>query len=142
VICSPSNYAYTEQEGPLADSMVRITALADFDRWTELAAVDYTAAKEQWYERMVASAVRFVPDFRQNIIERDMFTPRTIRNFTWHENGAVYGAPQKRFDGSTGLENLYLCGTDQGFLGIIGAITGGIAIANRCLQQSTSDVPS
>jgi len=142
VICSPSNYAYTEQEGPLTDSMVRVTALADFDRWSRLPPADYAAAKEQWYDRMVDSAVRFVPDYRRNIIERDMFTPRTIRNFTWHENGAVYGAPQKQFDGSTGLENLYLCGTDQGFLGIIGAITGGIAIANRCLQQSTSDLPS
>ncbi|MCE9555730.1 MAG: NAD(P)/FAD-dependent oxidoreductase [Planctomycetes bacterium] len=142
VICSPSNFAYTEQEGPLADSMMRITALADFDRWTHLSEEDYAAAKQMWYDRMVASAVRFVPDFRPHVIDTDMYTPRTIHRFTWHTNGAVYGAPKKQLDGATGLDNLFLCGTDQGFLGIIGAITGGIAIANRCLQLSTAEFKS
>lgn len=64
-----------------------------------------------------------------------MFTPLTIRRFTWHDNGAVYGAPEKRFDGSTHLGNLFLCGTDQGYVGIIGSIVSGIAMANRhCLS--------
>jgi hypothetical protein len=31
------------------------------------------------------------------------------------------------------LENLYLCGTDQGFLGITGAMLSGISIANMYL---------
>jgi phytoene dehydrogenase-like protein len=33
------------------------------------------------------------------------------------------------------LENLFVCGTDQGLVGIIGSITSGIAMANRhCLH--------
>ena len=44
---------------------------------------------------MLASAVRFVPDFRPHIVATDMFTPTTIRHFTGHDNGAVYGAPRK-----------------------------------------------
>ena len=44
---------------------------------------------------MVASAVRFMPDFRTAVIDTDMFTPTTIRRFTGHDNGAVYGAPRK-----------------------------------------------
>ena len=65
-----------------------------------------------------------------------MFTPTTIRRFTWHDNGAVYGAPEKRSDGTTHLQNLYLCGTDQGFVGIVGSIISGISIANRyCLKD-------
>ncbi len=47
-----------------------------------------------------ASAVRFVPDFRRAVIDTDMFTPTTIRRFTGHENGAVYGAAEKRCDGT------------------------------------------
>jgi hypothetical protein len=31
------------------------------------------------------------------------------------------------------VENLYLCGTDQGFLGIVGSMLSGITIANRYL---------
>ena len=46
-----------------------------------------------------------------------------IVRFTGHDNGAVYGAPKKRLDGVTHLKNLFLCGTDQGFVGIIGTIT-------------------
>jgi hypothetical protein len=65
------------------------------------------------------------------VIDTDMFTPRTIRHFTGHVNGCVYGHPQKRWDGTTRLENLFLCGSDQGFLGIIGAMLSGIAMANR-----------
>ena len=38
---------------------------------------------------------------------------------------------RKQLDGTTHLKNLFLCGTDQGFVGIIGAITSGISIANR-----------
>jgi len=65
----------------------------------------------------------------------DMFTPRTIRQFTGHLEGAVYGAPVKNRPGRTALSNLYLCGTDQGFLGIVGALLGGISMANYHVLQ-------
>jgi phytoene dehydrogenase-like protein len=77
--------------------------------------------------------VRFVPDFRSAVIETDMFTPTTIRRFTGHDNGAVYGVPRKRRDGTTPLSNLFVCGTDQGMVGIIGSILSGITIVNRYL---------
>ena len=64
-------------------------------------------------------------------LDRDVFTPRTIRRFTGHVNGAVYGSPTKRLDGATGIERLHLCGTDQGMLGVVGALLSGITIANR-----------
>lgn len=133
VICSPNNFAYAEPSG---EGQVRITSLANFDRWRELPQSEYRLAKLRWYDRALGSAVRFVPDFRQAVIDTDMFTPTTIRRYTGHDNGAVYGAPQKRYDGSTHLENLYVCGTDQGFVGIIGAMVSGVMIANRTLAQS------
>ncbi len=46
----------------------------------------------RWYERIMASAARFVRDFRSRIVATDTFTPTTIQRFTGHENGAVYGA--------------------------------------------------
>ena len=68
-------------------------------------------------------------------VATDMFTPRTIEHFTGHLDGAVYGAPMKNRDGRTALGNLYLCGTDQGFLGIIGAMLSGISMANYHVLQ-------
>ena len=64
------------------------------------------------------------------MVATDMFTPRTIRKYTGHINGAVYGSPRKIRDGVTEFSNLYLCGTDQGYLGIVGALLSGISMAN------------
>jgi phytoene dehydrogenase-like protein len=135
VICSPNNFAYKGEEG-LDAGYIRSTGLANHERWLDLPEEEYRVAKLRWYDRMIESAVRFIPDFRHRVIDTDMFTPSTIRRFTFHDNGAIYGAPKKNLDGTTHLKNVFICGTDQGFLGIIGAITSGIAMANRhCLAS-------
>jgi phytoene dehydrogenase-like protein len=141
VICSPNNFLYGDSgdsggKNYLPDGVVRITTIANHDRWQDLSDDEYALEKLRWYDRAVASAVRFMPDFRSHVVETDMFTPKTIRRFTWHDNGAVYGAPNKHFDGRTHLSNLYVCGTDQGFVGIVGAIISGISMANQhCLRD-------
>ena len=139
VICCPNNFQYDQ---PLGEGLVRVTALANYDRWRKLPAEDYQATKRMWHDRIVESAVRFMADFRPRVVATDTFTPTTIRRFTGHENGAVYGAPEKRWSGTTHLKNLFICGTDQGFVGIIGAMFSGIAMANRHLlgmRQEDSD---
>jgi phytoene dehydrogenase-like protein len=136
VVCTPNNFAYDE---PLEDGTVRVTVLANFDRWRSLNEADYGFEKLRWYDRITASAVRYLADYRSHVVDTDMFTPTTIVRFTGHENGAVYGAAEKQLDGMTHLKNLFICGTDQGLVGIIGSITSGIAMANRhCLREATS----
>ncbi len=130
VICCPNNFLYGE---PLDEGVVRITALANYDRWAALDESSYRREKLRWYDHVAASAVRFVPDFRSSVVDTDVLTPITIRRHTGHEDGAVYGIPEKRYDGTTHLRNLFVCGTDQGLVGIVGSITSGIAIANRHL---------
>ncbi len=137
VICSPNNFNYSDASGGLPDGVVRITAIADFDRWAALPEEQYRLEKLAWYDRIIGAAVAHVPDFRSRVVETDMFTPRTIQRYTWHETGAVYGAPEKRLDGRTDVNNLYVCGTDQGFVGIIGAIMSGISIVNQHLMLGT-----
>ena len=134
VICCPNNFLYDE---PLKEGMVRVTSIANYGLWTALPEPDYRAKKREWYDRCVAEAVKFVPDFRLYVTYIDTFTPRTIEKFTGHVNGAVYGAPEKLKDGRTRFSNLFICGTDQGFLGIIGAMLSGISMANlHVLQRS------
>ena len=135
VVCSPNNYVYADEDGKLADGVVRITTIADYDRWAGLSEEEYQREKLRWYDRSVAASVKYTPDFRPYVIDTDLFTPTTINRFTWHDNGAVYGAPDKVLDGKTHLNNLFLCGTDQGFVGIIGAMMSGISMANmHCLR--------
>ena len=130
IICSPNNFQYQKQREA---GTIRITALADPKPWMTWPEDEYARQKQFWTEKIVESALRVMPDFRGHIIETDAFTPRTIKKYTGHLNGAVYGAPGKKIDGRTPIENLYLSGTDQGFLGIIGAMLSGISIANAYL---------
>lgn len=127
IICSPNNFEY---DRPLEEGSIRITALANPDFWMNLPEQEYIEQKQYWYDQILESSMRFIPDFRSHVIDVDTFTPRTIKKFTGHINGCVYGAPQKILDGTTPFNNLFLCGTDQGFLGIIGSMLSGISIAN------------
>jgi phytoene dehydrogenase-like protein len=110
---------------------MRTTVLANHAAWTALSGEAYRAAKERESDAALASAARFVPDPRPHTLFRDVFTPRTIERFTGHANGAVYGSPDKSPDGTTGIQGLFLIGTDQGLVGVIGALMSGITVVNR-----------
>jgi len=141
VICLPNNYQYPD-EADLAEGFFRVTAMADYEAWTGYDEATYQAKKAHWYEVLQTSAMRFLPNLpagvtlKQHTRATDMFTPRTITKFTDHLGGAIYGAPDKRKDGRIGLENVYLAGTDQGFLGIVGAMLSGISMANLHVLQA------
>ena len=49
MICSPNNYIY-DSEGELPDGVIRITTLANHDRWCALPDNKYRAAKVEQYE--------------------------------------------------------------------------------------------
>ncbi len=132
IICSPNNFEYGE---PLDEGTIRITALADPAAWMDSSDEEYRIAKDAAAAQMLDSALKVMPDFRPHVVDADMFTPRTIRRFTGHVNGCVYGAAKKILDGRTPFENLYLCGTDQGYLGIVGSMLSGISIANAYLLK-------
>jgi len=134
VICCPNNFQF---ENPLSEGMIRITNLANFALWNRLSEEEYRAQKAAWLEATLKEVVKFVLDFRDSIIFTDIFTPKTIHRFTGHINGAVYGTPNKIKTGRTHLDNLFICGTDQGFLGIVGAMLSGISIANLHVLQKT-----
>jgi len=142
VICLPNNFDYAG--GGLPEGILRVTALANYELWADLTDDDYRAAKQRWFGEITRSARRFLPAVDDAVpagaqLATDMFTPRTIRKFTGHINGAIYGAPHKIRNGRTHLSNLYLCGTDQGFLGIVGAMLSGISMANfHVLQDRTA----
>jgi phytoene dehydrogenase-like protein len=69
-------------------------------------------------------------------VATDMFTPTTVEHYTGHLRGAIYGSPVKNPGGRTALSNLYLCGTDQGMLGIVGSMLSGITMANQHILRA------
>ena len=133
VICVPNNYDYGDRS--LQHGVLRVTAQANYPMWKALDATKYREAKETGYRELMKTAVAVTPGanldkLEASILFKDMFTPTTITLYTGHLQGAVYGSPVKAKDGSTPFENLYLCGTDQGFLGIVGSMLSGISIVN------------
>lgn len=136
VISVPTNFAASE---PPPEGLVRLTVLARPDRWTTLPEEEYRREKEDCARRAVAAAAGCFDgwsSWEDATVFRDTFTPRTIHQFTGHVNGAVYGSPVKRRDGATGIRDLSLIGTDQGYLGVVGALISGITIANRHALQA------
>lgn len=132
ILCVPNNFHHAQ---PLEDGRIRITFLANPEYWLNLPEEEYVAAKEKWQNEILQSVQQQFQPFEEHIVDRDMFTPRTIKKFTGHFNGCVYGSPEKILDGKTPLKNLYLCGTDQGFLGIVGAMLSGISMTNAYLLK-------
>ncbi|MDR0902246.1 MAG: FAD-dependent oxidoreductase [Opitutaceae bacterium] len=151
VICFPNNFAYPGGRR-LPEGLFRCTCLANYERWAGLPEEVYRADKARWFAAITKSAQRFLPPLpgaegeggargegldalAAATVATDMFTPRTITRYTGRAAGAIYGSPVKNRQGRTRLENLYLCGTDQGFLGIIGAMLSGISMANYHILQ-------
>ena len=134
VVCIPNNYRYGEGRA-LDEGWLRVTSLANHDAWCALPEPEYQARKQEWCGRLNRVARAHLPAVADAVHDAaltstDVFTPRTVRKFTGHLNGAIYGATVKRRDGRTDLSNLFLIGTDQGFLGVTGAMLSGISMAN------------
>lgn len=135
VICLPNNFNFGPEQ-TLPEGIVRVTCLANNASWAPLPEEVYRAEKTRWFAAVQTSARRFLPAladpvaYDRAVLTTDMFTPRTITRYTGHFGGAIYGAPVKHRQGRTALANVYLCGTDQGFLGIVGAMLSGISMAN------------
>ncbi|MBL4902738.1 MAG: NAD(P)/FAD-dependent oxidoreductase [Desulfocapsa sp.] len=130
VICLPQNF----QDLPESSFQeVRTTHLANYSEWKSLQQdkSSYNSAKDRVALTSLAVAEKILGNFAQNIVYRDTFTPLTIERFTAKKNGAIYGNPVKIKDGDIGYDNLYLAGTDQGFLGIIGSMLSGVSIVNQ-----------
>ena len=137
VLCCTDAYA---SDAPPMEGLLRVTVPAHPRRWFELDDVAYAAAKSASTDDVARASAAYVPDPRPRSTFVDAFTPRTIAKYTGHASGAVYGSPVKRRDGRTGIENLVVIGTDQGLVGIVGAMLSGVVMVNQhaLLARSTS----
>ena len=132
VICFPDNF----QEKVKEDSIqLRITHLANYDAWNNFYNDSdktlYPAMKTLWVERSKKVVAKIIGNYSENIVYEDSFTPVTIERYTSRTQGAVYGSPEKIKDGKTNFENLFIAGTDQGYLGIVGSMLSGVTMVNQ-----------
>ena len=112
---------------------MRLTNAANHARWRALEGDEYGRAKAARLALAQEAAEKVIGPFGPAIEVVDSFTPLTIERFTRKDQGAVYGSPRKISDGRTPWSNLFLAGTDQGFLGIVGSMLSGVTMVNRHL---------
>jgi phytoene dehydrogenase-like protein len=135
VICFPDNYHQEDREG---EGMVRLTFKANFEKWNQLSKSEYNEMKTKVLIAAKKIIQQYFPQITETPLFEDIFTPLTIKKFTSHIDGAVYGSTDKERNGKTTVPNLYLIGTDQGYLGIVGAMLSGISMANLYGLQGES----
>jgi len=130
VICFPGNFQGIEKREVVE---IRATHLANFTKWKNLSSNrdEYRALKKITSRKTVTNIEKIVGSFKANIVYENSFTPVTIERYTGKIDGAIYGSPVKVKDGNIGFTNLFLAGTDQGFLGIVGSMLSGVSIVNR-----------
>ncbi|MCP4914770.1 MAG: NAD(P)/FAD-dependent oxidoreductase [Oligoflexia bacterium] len=126
VICLPNNFSNDE----LDEGWIRLTMMANYPKWKELERNVYLEQKNIVLEESIEIAKKFLPNWDGSFQFKDVFSPTTIERYTGHFQGTVYGSTDKKRDGKTEYENLYLIGTDQGFLGIVGSMLSGVSMAN------------
>ena len=130
VICFPGNFQGLK---PKDLKEVRSTHLANYSKWKTLAGNtdQYKAQKKLTSHQSGQCLENIIGSFTANIVYENSFTPVTIERYTSKINGAIYGNPIKTKDGNIGFTNLFLAGTDQGFLGIIGSMLSGVSMVNQ-----------
>ncbi len=135
VICFPGNFQGIKAKERCE---IRSTHLAHYAKWQALAGnpTRYQNQKRQAAELSGQRLEIVIGSFRANIVYENSFTPVTIERYTAKIEGAIYGSPTKIKDGNIGFANLFLAGTDQGFLGIIGSMLSGVSIVNQHILPS------
>lgn len=129
VYCMPGNYDGCE-EIP-AGRQLRMTHLANPVYWLTLSPDASREAKNEVLIRQKEILAASWPGLPEAILSAEIMTPKTVFRYSGHLNGCIYGSPDKFRSGTCSLENLFLCGTDQGLLGIVGSLISGIATVNR-----------
>ncbi|WP_319550413.1 FAD-dependent oxidoreductase [Desulfogranum marinum] len=128
VICFPDNFQGLEKEECF---QIRNTNAANYALWKAATPAEYTTLKQQWTHAAISNAEDVIGPYSENVIYQDSFTPLTVERFTRKAEGAIYGSPLKIRDGKTPWPNLFIAGTDQGYLGIVGAMLSGVTVINQ-----------
>jgi phytoene dehydrogenase-like protein len=133
VICFPDNFKGLERDSDLFQ--IRVTNPANYALWRQANGQQYQALKEECLDQTRKAVEHILGDYRKNEVFHDNFTPLTIERYTGKAAGAVYGSPRKIKSGITPWSNLFIAGTDQGYLGIVGAMLSGVTIVNQHLLK-------
>lgn len=109
---------------------------AKWQDWKDLSESEYEDAKKRLCEESVSALEKIIPDIRSKIEHLEAATPRTIRHYTRHANGATFGTKFEGLEVSNALPEKAPGLFHAGSVGIImsgwlGTINYGVITANK-----------
>jgi len=101
---------------------------------------EYEKRKDDCSEQMIEFVETRLPGLRKLIGYRELSSPLTIKSFTGHPGGAIYGQEcdanrlsRDQWSIGTSVKGLYLTGSDVGLPGVNGAMMAGVMTAGKLL---------
>lgn len=101
---------------------------------------EYEQRKKEYAEDLLTFASRHVGDLRPLIDYMELSSPLSVKTFTGHPGGAIYGQEctedrlgNQQWQIATSVKNLYLTGSDVGLPGVNGALMAGVMTAGKLL---------
>jgi len=109
---------------------------AKWKDWANLSESEYIKAKQRLCEESIIALEKIVPDIRSKIEHIEAATPRTIKHYTRHANGATFGTKFEGLEVSNDLPTHAPGLFHAGSVGIImsgwlGTINYGVITANK-----------
>ena len=109
---------------------------AKWKDWANLSESEYIKAKQRLCEESIIALEKIVPDIRSKIEHIEAATPRTIKHYTQHANGATFGTKFEGLEVSNDLPTHAPGLFHAGSVGIImsgwlGTINYGVITANK-----------
>ena len=105
VVCFPNNFLYGAYGlDDYDEGVLRVTNIANFDLWNEQLAQSKEAYKEnktQVFNQNLSILKNCGLKANYEILFKDIFTPTTIKRYTGHFGGTVYGSIDKTRKGTT-----------------------------------------
>ena len=145
--------------------IIGLTDFSSFEKWDGTSwkkrGDDYEALKEEITSKLLAFIESHYPGFCETIDYQELSTPLSVKRFTGHPQGSIYGVPSVRerylsneapwCQAKSPVEGLYLTGADVSSPGIAGALMGAMATVGvipeglsfiRLLKAANDAVPA
>ncbi len=139
---------YSHIDSGIVDGELFPVSLAGADQltnWEGLSDADYHAKKRAWLDALIERLDREWPGFADAVVQREIATARTMRDFLNTPGGAIYGFAPNVPEHSlllgpprtpkTSIKGLWLASSFAGVGGFSGAMYSGGAAAKAALRE-------
>jgi all-trans-retinol 13,14-reductase len=144
IFLSATDYSdYDDELVKKNKGMISVMSLDSIKNWENLSKEKYDEKKTSVINILLNRLEQIMPDLKKHIEIAELATPMTIKRYTGHPEGSIYGISQtieqsgiNRLNPETIFENLYLCGANiYPGAGFSSVISSGYKVAKKIIKD-------